>query len=607
MHWAGARRSWVTDNLRFGVTQMVEQTGIADQNAVGADLRYQYSEGTFVDLEFARTSGPGFGYSFSNDGGLSINNTAAVAGTGQAFRIAGEADFADLGFGSDGRMGGYYEDRTAGFSTLDNQINADETLWGVFAEGKPSDRLAWALKYDAFSDDTGRIDRTGGASLTLTPNDISTWTLGVENLDRATPGDASRTGQRTDVALRYARALNGDQEWFVYGQATAAVAGGLSRNDRLGFGGKLALSRNWMIKAEVSEGTLGTGANLIFTHSDDANNSTYFGYSLEPARELSGVTLAGADRGRFVAGANRKINDNLSMFGENTYDLFGEHRALTSVYGVSYSPTDFMNYTGSLEVGRVTDPAGDVDRTALSLGMSYADQQGLTARGRIELRRDRGVVGGAPNDLDAVLISGTLRYKIDEEKRLLFSLDSSFTSGSATSILNGQYTDVTLGYAYRPIENDRLNVLFSYEYLYDMVGQQVDGTDVQGPRQKSHVLSVDASYDINPLWTIGGKLGARISDSSPAAGVAFSQNNAWLAVANARYHVTHKWDLLLETRALTAEQAGFTEYGVIGAAYRHLGNNLKLGLGYNFGSVSDSLTNLNRDDSGPFLNFVAKF
>lgn len=43
------------------------------------------------------------------------------------------------------------------------------------------------------------------------------------------------------------------------------------------------------------------------------------------------------------------------------------------------------------------------------------------------------------------------------------------------------------------------------------------------------------------------------------------------------------------------------------AVYKHVGNNVKVGVGYNFGTFSDDLTDLSRDDQGAFLNFIAKF
>ena len=118
---------------------------------------------------------------------------------------------------------------------------------------------------------------------------------------------------------------------------------------------------------------------------------------------------------------------------------------------------------------------------------------------------------------------------------------------------------------------------------------------------------LDASCDIDERWAIGGKVGVRISRSSPNSTAVFSDNDVYLAVINARYHLSHKWDVLLEGRYLTAEQGGFDNFGLLPAAYRHLGNNFKVGVGYNFGSFSDDLTDLTYDDEGIFLNLVAKF
>ena len=76
---------------------------------------------------------------------------------------------------------------------------------------------------------------------------------------------------------------------------------------------------------------------------------------------------------------------------------------------------------------------------------------------------------------------------------------------------------------------------------------------------------------------------------------------------NARYHLTHKWDLLLEGRYLEARQSGITEAGVLATAYRQFGPNVMLGLGYNFGNISDDLIDLTTDDEGIFLNLVTQF
>ena len=198
-------------------------------------------------------------------------------------------------------------------------------------------------------------------------------------------------------------------------------------------------------------------------------------------------------------------------------------------------------------------------------------------------------------------------YQIDDARRLLVTLDVADTTTTGSAVQSGEYAKAVLGYAFRPVDNDRLNLLASYTYLHDMYGQKIDGADDPGPRQQSHVFSIDATYDVTPRWTLGGKLGFRLSNSAPDAATPLAKNDAGLAVLNARYHLTHEWDLLLEGRYLEARQSGITETGILATAYRQFGPNVMLGLGYNFGNVSDDLTDLTTDDEGIFLNLVTQF
>ncbi|MDE0985650.1 MAG: hypothetical protein OSA52_13550, partial [Yoonia sp.] len=66
-------------------------------------------------------------------------------------------------------------------------------------------------------------------------------------------------------------------------------------------------------------------------------------------------------------------------------------------------------------------------------------------------------------------------------------------------IRDGRYIEASFGAAYRPVDNERVNALFSYTYLEDLPGQDqvnLEG-DVNGPRQRSHILSADVNYDID--------------------------------------------------------------------------------------------------------------
>lgn len=606
--YGGRIESWVTDNVRLGFTGLVEQTDIADQEAWGADLRWELSERTYFEAEYAESDGPGFGSSFSDDGGLIITNTPGAGGTGHALQFRGQADLQELGLGVDGSIAGYFEERTAGFSSLDYQTTVDETLWGISADVAATDRFRVRLYYDDFEDDNGKFVREGGAEIFYDLNDRARLSLGVEHQDRNDATDPTDTGERTDVALRFDMEQSENLSYYLYGQTTVNRSGGLPSNDRLGAGVKLAFNERWAVEAELSDGDLGPGGAVVVNYARDEKNSAYLGYRLEPGRDFEAVTLNGEDRGQWVAGGRRQVSDDVNVFSENTYDIFGTHRSLGSTYGVEYARSDYMTWSGSYELATIDDPVlGDFERHAVSLGFRYQDEAGLSASARLEFRQDRGTQGGTIRDADSYHFVGSAAYEIDEEQRLLFSFDGATTSAQNASFQGGDYAELTFGYAYRPIENDRLNILLKYTYLYDMYGQIIDGTNTPGPTQESHIFTADAIYDLNPQWSVGGKVGVRISESAPDGNTPSQQNDALLLVANLRYHLTHEWDVLVEGRHLMADQAGINETSFLGAVYRHVGNNFKVGVGYNFGSFSDDLSDLTYDDKGAFVNLIAKF
>ena len=80
-----------------------------------------------------------------------------------------------------------------------------------------------------------------------------------------------------------------------------------------------------------------------------------------------------------------------------------------------------------------------------------------------------------------------------------------------------------------------------------------------------------------------------------------------LGIIRADISFIKSWDAVLEARVLYAPEAHQTDFGALAAVYKHIGNNAKIGVGYNFGRFSDDLTDLTHDDQGVFLNVIGKF
>ncbi|MEL6570452.1 MAG: hypothetical protein AAFQ64_02260 [Pseudomonadota bacterium] len=605
--YGGRVEGWASDQLRLGLTATSDDTGTADQQSLGFDVRYEMGANSFVQLDWARSEGPGFDQDFSIDGGLTINGTSAADGTGEAVRLAGQADLRDLGYGRDGVVGGYFEKREEGFSSLDYQVTdatGDETLSGAYARiTATEDALGYAVYADLYENDIGDERTEVGAELEGYINPQLTFKVGAEYLDRAT---ATQLGDRIDVAGRLTYAANDALSVYGFGQTTAS-SDGLDDFDRAGVGVIYDLTDTWNIEAEIYDGTGGVGGRALATYSDDAGNSRYFGYELDTGRAVDAGVARSDNGGKYITGARQQVNDRVSLYGENTYDIFDRDRTLTSAYGLEYVATDFLTYDAAIEIGQISsDDDGSLDRTALSFGLRY-DDEALRASARIEVRRDEATDGSTFNDFDAVYFNTNAQYKINEEQRVVLSFASANSDSDGTSVIDGRLIDASIGYAYRPILDERLNVLTRYRYLEDTFGQEIDGVEGTRAQQESHVFSVEGSYDLTRDWTLGAKVGGRFSETATTADDAFSSNDAYLAVLNARYHLVHNWDVLLEARHLNLVDAELSETGVLGAVYRHIGNNAKVGVGYNFSSFSDDLTDLSRDDEGLFLNVIAKF
>ena len=614
--YGGRSQTWISDNIRIGTSAMRENTESGavntDQTAVSVDVLIRKSDKTFLKAEIAESEGPGFGRSFSNDGGLTINDTTGTGSrsiTAQALKVEGQADIAEFTGGAlSGKADAYYEEREAGFSTTDLAVTSDQQLWGAHTKVALRKGITLALGYDRYEDDLGkrRVDANADVERELGKH----WklVLGVKHSELNLPTVADDRGSRTDAAAKITYSPNDTDSYYAFGQTTLDRDATRKRNDRAGVGSHLQITEKIGLKSELSYGTGGLGALGAVTYDRTANEHYYLGYSLVPERTISGSTLSGTDYGSLVLGSRHQYDDRWSAYTERNFDLFGERNAMTTTYGVTYTPDALWTWTGGYEAGHVYDPfASDIERNAVSLGVSYKDAEDLSVRLRGEARFDD--YEDNVRDVNAYLLSAGVSYKLVPDWRLAMNADAVISESNQGFALAGDYVESSIGFAYRPVDNDRLNALFKYGYLYDLPGpNQVNAAGTTfGARQSSHVLSADFTYDLNAIVSVGGKYGFRNGEVETARGSGnFIDNDAHLGIGRLDFHVIKHWDLLLEGRALVSDSAATTEYGALTAVYRHVGNNMKVGVGYNFGRFTDDLTDLSMENEGVFLNVVGK-
>jgi len=605
--FGGRAEVWATDTLRFGASLMSERTqNAADQRVGAVDLRYRLGETSYAELEVAGTEGPGFARAVSTDGGLTIAASGGAASdAAQAVRFTSQLDLQELGFATSGQLGLRYESKDAGFSTLNEDITDDQSLIGIDGDIAVTDRTSLRFGFENFQSDAGDEKTQSEVSVGYAFSDEWSAEVGVQSLDQTASGGGD-TGQRTDLGARVTYAPGDAFSLYVFGQATVDNVGDLPDDNRIGIGLDAIFDNGARLAAEVSDGDAGTAGKLLAGYSPTAANDVYLGYTLDPTRSGAGSELA--DNGRIVLGGRYRYSETVSSYAENIFDMPGNQRSLTQAYGLTYTPSDLWSYGVGIETGRVRDSAsGDFDRTALSFGATYQRDKDLSMRARLEYRNEDGA--GIAQDRDTLGFSGGYANQVAPDWRLLGNIEALYSDSAEASFRDGEYLRASLGYAYRPIDNERLNVLFRLTALRDLPGEdQVDANgNADGPQQRSQVVSVSANYDLNRELTIGGKLGYRNSEVADRGSDVFEANSATLLVGQAEWHVIDKWDVFGEARMLYTDQTGTTETGAMTAVYRHINDNVKVGVGYEWGSVSDDETNLDYDGQGVFLNIVGKF
>ncbi len=611
--YGGRAQAWLSDHLRVGATGFREDTGDADQTLVGADLVLRLAERSYFEIEWAQSQGDAFGIVKSTDGGFIFNpvSGAGSGGTADAIRAKAVLDFADISGGLvAGNVGAYYEEREAGFNAPGRYTQHDTRLMGAFIELGSRETASVSGRYDVLESGDGQSVREGVVEATRRVN--QDFSVGVAARHSDVEGSTRDNGARTDVGVRVTRHFNDTDTAWIFGQATVARRGGRERNDRVGVGAEKAITDKLTASGEISYGTSGIGLLAGLHYEPTASDRYYLGYRLSPdttAGDMESYDPFNRDYGAVVVGANRKLSDSLSIYSENNLDFLGQQHSLTHGYGLTFTPEPSWKLGASVEAGEIRDEvSGDFERLAVSGSAAYSGEN-HSAGVKLEARFED-ALSGTTEDRDTWLATANWGVQVSRDWRFLAKADAAISRSDESVILDGDYIEASVGFAYRPVESDRLNGLFKYSYLHDLPGpSQVNANDqLAGPRQQSHVLSADFIYDLNERLSVGGKYGVRLGrinwDRSTDD---FENSTAQLGVLRLDYHLVHNWDVMIEGRALWMSELEQVNFGLLAGVYRHIGDNLKLGVGYNFGRFSDDLTDLTWDDQGVFINVIGKF
>lgn len=613
MTFGGRAHYWIGDHVKVGVTGNRGNDGGNDESLVGADVTVRKSSNTWVKLETGRSQGSDLFTSNSLDGGFNYSTiqTPAASGTAAtAYRVDAGLGLQDLNKNWRGRLTLYNQVLGAGYSAPGQIANQDTFQIGGTAELPLTSRLGLHLKADQRTVDRGLETQSVELNANYQMND--NWTLGL-GARRDSREDHSpvvpltqEEGDRTDVVGKVSYDSKARWNSYLFGQKSVETIRNRDQNDRIGVGGGYRVTDRFKVNGEVSEGNLGLAGRLGTEYLYSDRTTIYLNYALENERTDNGVQ---ANKGTLTSGFRTRYSDSASVYGEERYTHGDVPTGLMHSYGVDLAPTDRLNLGAKTEFGTLQDnlTGAKIKRTAVGVNAGYGFAK-LKLASALEFRVDDSEQPDTSNvERTTWLLKNSFKYQLTPDWRLIGKFDYSQSTSSQGQFYDGSYTEAVVGYAYRPVNNDRLNALFKYTFFYNVpAAEQINGAFTSaGVLQRSHIASVDVMYDLTPRWTVGGKYAYRLGQvSMDRVDPEYFDSRAHLYVVRADWHFLHRWDGLVEGRLLDLPDAHDRRSGVLLGLYRHLGDHVKVGAGYNFSDFSDDLTDLSYRHQGVFINIV---
>jgi len=659
----GHASEWFGDHVQLGISGYHQGDPGQEQDLRGVDGTLRYAPGTYIKSEYAHSDGTGSTTLTSITGGLSFNSLSTTGGPANAERVEAAVDLAEVTGSMKGRANLYYQDRDANFSgpgQLTPGVGVRQEGGAVNLPISVSTQVAG--KFDG-TDSTIQTLRSGEVGVEHKLDEHWRVAVGARVDDREnTVANASpilsQNSQRTDVALTVgyqpapsaaaapsvvamptaaaaptvvamptapsaatapgadmvtasasggaAAALAKRPDWDLYGfvQGTAQHTETRPDNDRLGMGGSYQVSDALRLGAEASGGNLGLGAKASTDYRIDDRSNVYLNYTL--AADQPDALNVGRN-GTLTAGTRYRYSDATSVYGEERMMSGTGSDSLTRAYGVDFSPNKYWTYGLKFEHGTISDPlAGDLALSAVTASLGYSREK-IKYSGALEWREDDSSVTGASR---TKLTRNSLTYQVAADWRLFGKLNWSQTGGAADSTLLAAYHEIVAGAAWRPVRNDRWNTLFKFTILEDQPSlAQINSPGFSiGYAQQSRVVDTDTTYQATPWFSVGAKYAIRTGElKSTAPGGDWFASQAQLWIARGDFLLPRKWDGMVELRRLAVRETDDHRTGCLLGLYRHIGDHLKIGAGYNFTNYSDNLTDLSYRSRGFFVNTIGKF
>ena len=571
-----------TDQLYLGANYIEESSDESDNYSVyGLNLVYQNPENTEFRIDYAESENITAEKYFSDDGGITYreisltNNDQAQAWNLEYSKVLTAAE--DLKFNT------FYSNKEAGFNSGSQYLEKDKENYGL-ALIQEKERKENEFSYEK---DISGENETDIYNLRFWRQWTEKRSYELE-LENKVKKEADQEDEKTlNAALGFDHQFDSGNKIYGSQQLTLDKSDEAERNNITTLGGEIKREK-WRYSAEASAGDqenilLGAGYML------NKDSEIYTNYEREFGDDFTTET---------TFGTNSAVSDKTTITAEHRIIDSEDENEKSNVIGLDYLASN--NLTLSFDYTRSDlekDDSEDFKRDIIGGALTYTENN-FRSSNRIEYRVD-----DKSDKFEQIVLKSNSSWKYNEEFNYLSEIEYSKEKEDGED----RFFEGTIGMAYRPIDNTKLNYLFKYTYLDQKNYLNLDTGRELGDyaAEKSQILALDLIYDLNKKWKLTEKIAYKNSEvklNSLADSWARSETYLWANKID--YALREDLNFFVEYRILENKLAADRRDGFLVGAYKDFDNNTKVGIGYNFTDFNDDLTNLSYEAKGWFINLI---
>lgn len=612
MTYGGRVKGWANDNIGIGATYITEEKDSQNYELYSTDLTLRATEGTYVKAEFGHTSGTQADSNFvSFDGGLTftpISSGVTDDREGNNIQVLGVAslyDFAPDLFGAVGNdIKAWYKSKDAGYSYASQSDDLEQESYGSEVRLQVGDRIQVSTRFTSMEEreldgtletDTQQVEAETQFLVTEHVK-ISVAGKHIKELNR---DNESGTGTLGGVKAEYL--WDSENSIYIKGQKTIDATDSYDDNDSVTVGAETRIFDDVSLGGAYTTGSRGDALESTITYDVTQDYSTYVSY----------VNDNYEDQNNIIVGQKATLTETLDFYQENQFVNEKNGQGRLDSFGFD------NDFTDEIELG-IAYQEGEID---------YNDDPENTITGIVHRKAISFNIG---LDFDQVVFTNKIEYRVDKTEETDEKIEQWVTTNKYTDHLTEEYTlfgkfnysrsvnetigellerfiESSVGLAYRPIYNDKLNLLARYTYLvdFDNLNRDVDYSDTE-----NHIIETEAIYSWDANWDFGSKFAYKnkFERFDRESDVSVDVNsNIYLVGTSASYRIMKNWDITTEYHWKVDTVYDEIEKGGLLSFNKHLTDNFKMGIGYNFSSFDDDLTNDDDYDAeGMFVNLIGK-